>query len=195
MAYFEIKSRNGSIVYSDDTVSLRLLAERYASDLNGVNLSQADLYGANLREAYLIRADLSHAGLSHANLDDAKLRYAELYGADLSHSSLVGADLSHVDLSWAMLIGADLRKANLSNASIYQANFVGADISTAFVTLRKRQVTVTPAIMALLATCTSFAQQRYAWGAVEKQPEILDAIQTIVDAGVELDKALPWLFL
>jgi len=119
MKAFEIKSVNGSILWSGDTESLRDAIEKavksyanpYGADLSRANLSRANLYRAYLYRAYLSGADLSGAYLYGANLCGADLSRANLSGADLS-----GADLSRADLSGAYLYGANLSDADLSGA-------------------------------------------------------------------------------
>ena len=74
MKAFEIKSVNGSILWSGDTESLRDAIEKavksyanpYGANLSGADLSRANLSRANLYRAYLYRAYLSGADLSGA---------------------------------------------------------------------------------------------------------------------------------
>ena len=100
---YEIKNRwNGSVIYLDDTETLRELVEKAIAsdaDLRRADLSGADLSDANLRRANLSGANLSDADLRRADLSDADLRRADLSDADLRRADLSDADLSGADLS------------------------------------------------------------------------------------------------
>jgi pentapeptide repeat protein len=144
---FEIKSRrNGSILFSFETESIKLAVEaavKKGADLEGAYLEGADLKGADLKGAYLKGADLEGADLEGAYLKGADLEGADLEGAylkgayledaDLKDAYLEGADLKGADLKGADLKGADLEGAYLKGAYLKGADLKGADLEGAYI--------------------------------------------------------------
>ena len=93
----------GNLICEEALNSIKQLAVKNKTNLQGANLRDANLRGANLRDA----------NLQGANLWDANLRDANLQGADLRGADLRGADLWGADL-W----GADLRGAKIADKKI-----------------------------------------------------------------------------
>lgn len=115
-------------------------AKLLATNLNGLDLSEANLCRVYLRGAELCDVDLSSANLQHANfggadLSGAYLSDAHLEGANFHRASLALANLSGANLSGADFTDANLSNANLSDTQLTGANFTGADLTGAGIVL------------------------------------------------------------
>ena len=79
METYQIKDRNGKVIFKSKTESFKECVEIAINE--NANLSNANLSNANLSHANLINANLYNANLSNANLYDA-----DLSDANLSHA-------------------------------------------------------------------------------------------------------------
>ena len=126
------------------------------------------------------------------NLIGANLSHAELFNAGLVGANLTGANLSHADLYNTDLSDANLTNANLTNINLDQAYLSNAKLSGAYIELGSKRVAASPAVIKLLRLDVS---RKHTWGIINQHPEILDALDPVLDAGVNLKEALPWLFV
>ena len=102
----------GDVLRSDRKLSVKQLAEKHRSGLQGADLKEADL-----KEADLQGADLRGANLQGANLQGANLRGANLEGADLTLACLYRAGLQ----------GSTARGARLSSSMVMVADTMLTD--------------------------------------------------------------------
>jgi uncharacterized protein YjbI with pentapeptide repeats len=127
----KIYSRDGKLLWENDTIDSLIGANLYRAILTDANLSNANLANADLKGTNLYRAILKDANLARANLYKANLTNANLYRANLIGANLYRAILTDANLSNANLARASLARANLSNANLVNANLTGACLARA----------------------------------------------------------------
>jgi uncharacterized protein YjbI with pentapeptide repeats len=127
----KIYSRDGKLLWENDTIDSLIGANLEGANLSRANLSRANLEGANLYTANLSNADLKGTNLYNANLSNANLKGANLYKANLTDATLYRANLKGANLYRAILTDATLYRANLARASLARANLEGANLTDA----------------------------------------------------------------